>query len=203
MKRTPWLVLAGVLLGVLLLAAARFALVPAEHPPHYHANFAIFIGGERVDLSGDRYMEEIGACRVSNGLILPVERAHLHNNNADVAHVHDHGVTWGQLLSNLGWGLGQGYLATDNGRVLVNGEGETLKLVLNGRPEIAVDNQLIRSGDRLLISFGPETEAEVLRTQLPRVADDAEIFNQRQDPAGCSGSEPPSLSERIRAAFAG
>jgi hypothetical protein len=200
--RTLLIALAGLCAGVLLLAGLRFALAAPAQKPHYHANFAVFVEGERVDFSPDEYMEEIGACKVG-GVLHPTERAHLHNNDPDVVHVHDQGVTWGQLLANLGWGLGERYLASDDGRVRVSGQGGTLKLILNGRPEFAVDNQLIRSGDLLLVSFGPETEAEVLRTQFPRVADDAQVFNQRQDPAGCSGSEPPTLGERLRDAFVG
>ena len=49
---------AGTLIGILVLGTARFALAPPEHPVHYHANFAVFIAGERLDLSGDRYMED-------------------------------------------------------------------------------------------------------------------------------------------------
>ena len=194
--------LAGLLIGVLVLAAFRFVLVPPEEPVHYHANFALFANGERVDLSADEYMEEVGACKVS-GTILPTERVHLHGNNADVAHVHHEGVTWGHLLTNLGFGIGRDYLALDQGRILIPGQGKTLKFILNGRPEFSVHNELIRSGDRLLISYGPETEEEALRVQFPAVAANAAEFNQRPDPAGCSGAHEPTLWDRVRHAFAG
>ncbi len=120
-----------------------------------------------------------------------------------MAHIHHEGVTWGHLLANLSFGLGQDYLVTDQGRVLVPGQGNTLKLILNGRPELSVHNQLIRSGDRLLVSYGPESEEEALRIQFPAVAASAEEFNQRPDPAGCSGAHEPTLWDRIRDAFTG
>lgn len=78
-----------------------------------------------------------------------------------------------------------------------------MKFILNGRPQFSVGNQLVQSGDRLLISYGPESEAEVLRTQFPQVASDAETYNQRQDPAGCSGAAEITLWDRIRHAFVG
>jgi hypothetical protein len=194
--------LVGVLIGVIGLAVYRFAFAPVEEPTHYHANFALVVDGERVDLSGDKYMEEVGACTVSE-TVLPTERAHLHGNNPDVAHVHHEGVTWGHLLANLGFGVGEGYLLLDRGRMYSAGEGRTLKFILNGQPQFSVRNELIRSGARLLISYGPESEAEALRTQFPTVASSAEEYNQRPDPAGCSGAHEVTLWDRVRHAFAG
>ncbi|MEW5926071.1 MAG: hypothetical protein AB1941_01160 [Gemmatimonadota bacterium] len=200
--RTPLAILLGAVGGVLLLAALRFAFVPVEKPTHYHANFALFVGGERVDLSADEYMQDVAACAVGE-TVLPAARAHLHNNDPDVAHVHHEGVTWGHLLTNLGFGLGEEYLALDGGPVLTEGEGRTLKFILNGQPQYSVHNELIRSGDRLLISYGPESEADVLRTQFPLVAATAEAFNQRPDPAGCSGAHEVTLWDRVQNAFGG
>jgi hypothetical protein len=194
--------LAGVVVGVIALAAVRFVFVPVERPTHYHANFAVFVEGRRLDLSGDRFMEELGACKVS-GLVLPSSRAHLHNHNPDVVHVHHDGVTWGHLLANLGFGLGDRYLALSDGKILEEGNGKTLKFVLNGREQSSVANELIRSGDRLLISYGPESAAEVARSQFPAVASTAEEFNRKNDPAGCSGPGDPTLWDRVRHAFLG
>lgn len=199
--KTLLITILGIVVGILALAAYRFAFVPVEEPTHYHANFAIFANGERIDLSGDEYMEEVGACTVSEG-VLPTERVHLHNNNPGVVHVHHEGVTWGHLLTNLGFGLGDEYLVMDDGRILAEGEDRTLKFILNGGPELSVHNQLIRSGDRLLISYGSENE-EVLRSQFPAVASNAEEYNQRPDPAACAGSVEPTLWDRVRHAFMG
>lgn len=200
--KQSWAVLGGVAVGVLALAGFRLAFVSMPHPPHYHANFAIFIDGARVDLSSDRYMEEVSAC-VAGAEVQPRGRAHLHENDHDVAHVHHDGVTWGHLLTNLRFGLGDDYLAPDEGPVLTEGAGKSLKFVLNGQPQFAVDGELIRSGDRLLISYGAESEAEVLRTQYPAVASNAEEFNQRQDPATCAGSHEATFGDRLRHAFLG
>jgi hypothetical protein len=202
MKKILLAAILGLVVGVLALAAFRLVFIPMERPTHYHANFAIFVDGKRVDLSTDEYMEDVATCAVGE-TVLPISRAHLHSNNPDVAHVHHEGVTWGHLLMNLGFGLGEEYLALDEGPVLTEGEGRTLKFILNGRPQFAVHNELIRSGDRLLISYGPESEAEVLRTQFPRVASNAEEYNQRRDPAGCSGPAETTLWDRIRYAFVG
>lgn len=192
----------GFLLGVTALGAFRFATVTLDEPTHYHANFALFANGERIDLSADKYMEDVATCAVGETL-LPRARAHLHSNNPDVAHVHHEGVTWGHLLMNLGIGVGEDHLAPDEGLVLTEGPGRTLKFILNARPQFAIHNELIASGDRLLISYGPESEEEALRTQFPQVASDAEEYNERQDPAGCAGAHEYSLWDRLRHVFAG
>ena len=192
----------GLLMGVLGLAAFRLAVASPERPPHYHASFALFVDGERVDVSGDEFMEDVSSCAAGE-TVLPRARVHLHNNDPDVVHVHHQGVTWGHLFTNLGMGIGQEHLATRAGPVLTPGDGRTLKFILNGRPQFAVHNELIRSGDRLLVSYGPETEEEVLRSQFPRVATGAEEYDTRPDPSGCAGAHDVTLWERIRHAFAG
>lgn len=181
--RTLSAVLLGILVGILALVAFRFAFAAPEPPTHFHANWAVWVDGQRLDLTGDRFMEDVSACQIV-GKVLPTQRVHLHNHDMAVVHVHQPGVTWGHLLANLGMGIGQRYLALADGTLRVDSAGRTLKVVPNGRPESVIDNQLIRSGDRLLISYGPESAAEVLRTQFPRVAANAEEFNRKPDPAG-------------------
>lgn len=192
----------GILLGLGGLIVFRVAFAQPEEPTHYHANFAVYVDGERVDLSGDEYMEDVASCAMGES-VLPRSRAHLHNNDPDVAHVHHKGVTWGHLFTNLGIGVGQTYIANKAGDVLTQSGGRTLKFVLNGRPQFAIHNELILPGDRLLVSYGPESEAQVLREQFPRVADDAEEFDARDDPAGCAGAHRMTLWDRIRYAFTG
>lgn len=82
----------GVMVGVLLLAVARFAFNPPERPTYYHANFAAFVDGRRLDFSGSQYMEGLGMCKVGEA-VLPTERVHLHNQNPNVVHVHHEDAT--------------------------------------------------------------------------------------------------------------
>lgn len=192
----------GLALGILGLGAARFAATPWEDEIHYHANWAVFLDGERLDLSADWYMEDVSAC-VAGGEVLPTQRVHMHNNDHDVVHVHHEGVTWGHLLTNLGIVLGDDFLVLDDGRRFEEGAGRTLKFVVNGFPVGEIENRLIESGDRLVVSFGPESVEEVEERQLSRVGDDAEAYNERQDPAGCSGASEPGFGERLRRAFWG
>lgn len=203
MTRTLLAGAAGVVVGVLALAAFRFVAAAPEPVTHHHANLAIFVEGQRLDLSADHFMEDVSACVSDPSNVAPTSRVHLHNNDPDVVHVHHAGATWGHLLANLRMVLGDRLLATRDGTVHRAGEGRTLKFILNGRPEFSVYNEVIDSGDRLLISFGPESEQAVVDGQFPQVASNAEEFNRMPDPAGCGGAVAPTFGERVRDAFLG
>jgi hypothetical protein len=189
--RTAGMLLLGGLIGVLLLGATRLALLPPaeEHDTHYHANWAVFIRGERLDLSGERYMEDVFRCKANPNLVEPADRVHMHNGEQDVVHVHHEGVTWGHFLANLGFSLGDSHFFTDEHR-LENDARENLKFILNGEPVLSIRNRLIEDEDRLLISFGPEQISEVLGTQFSLVASNAGEYNLLPDPGGCGSAQP-------------
>lgn len=134
--------------------------------------------------------------------LAPQERVHLHNRDR----------TWctcttrasrGDICSPTWIRVGASYLAADEGRILADGAGKTLKFVLNGRPETSVHNVPIASGDRLLVSYGAGTAPEVIQKQFPTVASDVPRCDQRKDPAGCSGSLEPTFWDRLRHAVIG
>lgn len=150
---------------------------------HYHANFGIVINGERLDLSGDEYMEDIGAC-TAGAQQKPGDRVHLHENNMDTVHVHASGVTWGHLMTNLGFRFGTDFLVLNDGRILQDNDDVKLSFIVNGRlvrdPFIAQ----IRSEDRLLISYGASTQEELV-AQYAELSDNAGEFNGSYDPGSC------------------
>lgn len=160
----------------------------------------MFLNGKRIELSDDKYMEDVAGCKPEYLDILPEERTHMHNNNMDVVHVHDKGVTWGHFMANIGFGFGNNYLAVDDGRIYVNGQGRTIKFILNGEQVENPYNQLIKSEDRLLISFGYETPVQ-LNAQYEIVADNAHEHNEHPDPGSCSGDIELDFWSRLKKAL--
>lgn len=195
-------ILGGFVLGVLALALARFAFAGPPEPPHFHANWAVFVDGERLAFTGEEYMEDVAACAAGEH-VHPAGRVHMHNGEDRVVHVHHEGVTWGHLLENLGFDAGRDYLMLDGDRRWFAGEGRTVKYIVNGFALDRIDPAEIHSGDRVLISFGPETLDQVLAEQFPQVPADAERYNVTQDPAGCAGARETTMGERLRWAFWG
>jgi hypothetical protein len=194
------LILVGILTGIVLIGGVRFAMQAPPHLVHYHANWAVFVGGQRLDLTANRYMEDVFQCTVDPTQQRPEDRVHMHENNHDVVHVHATGVTWGHLLANLGFGIGDDYLHTDRDRFVASGE-QTLKFVLNGARIGSIRNLAIEDQDRLLISFGNERMEEAMEMQFPLVGSDAGRYNLMQDPASCAGPHEEGLGERVRRAF--
>jgi len=194
----------GIALGVFGLGAARFLGVPPLEAPHFHANWAIYIDGERLDLSDQRYMEEVSSCYTVDGEVTPQSRVHMHEGNHDVVHVHHLGATWGHLAGNLRIGLGEGYLILDDGTRIFDGENGRFTYILNGRALTSAQNELVGSEDRLLISYGSESLEELGERRFGQVATSAGEYNTREDPATCSGSrEPFGMWERLKSAFWG
>lgn len=196
-----WLGL-GVVLGVLAFGLLRFFAEPWPNPPHYHANWQIVVAGQPLDLSAAPYMEDVATCAATDR-VLPRERVHMHNGEDEVVHVHHAGVAWGHFLENLGFHAGADYLILGDDARYFDEAGRTVKYVINGFIVEDLGARLIRSGDRLLISYGPESPAEVLAEQFPRVPTGAEAYNTRDDPAGCAGAVEFGLWERLRRAFWG
>lgn len=190
----------GAVVGVLAWGLLRFAAGPCPEPPHYHANWAVVVNGEELDFSDDQYMQSVARC-AGGDVVDPAERVHMHNNEGEVVHVHHVGVAWGHFFDNLGMDVGGDYLIVDRARRFFAGEGATLKFVLNGFTVGEISTLSIQPGDRLLISYGPETPDQVLESQFPRVAANAGEYDERDDPAGCAGAVELGLWERLRAAF--
>ncbi len=194
--------LLGAVIAATGLIGLRLALQEHPHSVHYHANWAAVIDGERVDLTGARYMVDVFQCTIDPTRQAPEDRVHMHEGNHDVVHIHSSGVTWGHFLANLGFGVGDDYLEMGN-QLQQSDSSRSLKFVLNGRTVRSIANLAIEDEDRLLISFGTETPEDVIANQFPIVASDAGEYNTRPDPASCSGAHEESFGESLRRAVLG
>src|SRR5665647_713896 len=104
--RTKWfLFVGGLLLGALTILTVRFVTYQPVSV-HYHANFALYLNGQREAFKGQQYYQEVTTCSSTGGIAVPQQRAHMHDNANGLVHVEDHVVTWGQFFENLGWYVG-------------------------------------------------------------------------------------------------
>jgi len=198
------MLMTGVVLGFVATGLIRYATLPPLSEVHYHANWALFVDGERVDLSEDRFMEDVGACLASAADMRPQDRVHMHEGVQDVVHVHAGGATWGHLLANLGYAVGPEFLIEPDGRSHIESDAVKIHYIKNGQLLHDIANEPISSGDRLLISVGPQTVDEAREDLLPQVASNAEEYNSMADPATCRGGhEPEGTMDRLRRAFLG
>lgn len=191
----------GLVAGAILLAA-YLVLSYSAKITHHHANYGVYLNGELLDLSDDRYMEDVAGCKPAYVTeILPKERAHMHNNEDHVIHVHDKGVTWGHFFANIGFTLSADVFITDDGSVYTSDSSRVLKYILNGKPTRDVSNQLITSEDTLLISYGAESVEEIIKAQYETITKDAHKHNEHPDPGSCSGAYELGLWDKVKRVF--
>lgn len=205
-KKLGIALLVGFIAGVLWLVAIRYITSESDET-HYHANFAVYINGERLPFDNPTFYEEVQSCG-GDELFNPKIRVHLHDRISHVVHVHDAGSTWGHLFLNLGYTLGNDLLATDT-EVFTEEEGE-LTFILNGNKTSSISNQTIRSEDALVIWYETDnSESEEVQAEAgpsdPQQAyealqKDAAEYNTRQDPSACTGGKQITPAERLKQA---
>ena len=139
-----------------------------RQPVHWHADFALYIHGERYDFSQERFLSD-----EEDELS---ENVHIHEPFHDVVHVHREGTTWREFFGSLGFELTDECLTLPEGDQYCNSETERLSFILNGVRVDALAFQDITDIDRALISFGGESEEELLG-QFAEVTDEACILS--------------------------
>lgn len=188
------LLLVGFAAGVMALIGVRFATY-RDDSVHYHANFALYINGQRDELKNFTFYEEVNICS-SDELDNPKTRVHLHEQNASLVHVHAHAVTWGQLFDNLGYTLGNNLVKTDKGVYVDDQDGKQLTFMLNGEPVQTAANRVIKSEDVLLINYGQDDD-KTLKTRYDAIPRDAAKANTQKDPNACSGGTEATPKARL------
>jgi len=188
--------LLGILIGLLIFFSLRVIFAKDDHT-HYHANFGLFINGKRDTFSNFTFYEEVQSCSIDDANN-PKHRVHMHNQENDVVHVHEPGVTWSQFFTNLNYGLTDKLVETDDGLFVDDVEGKQLTFILNGKPVDTVANRVIASDDTLLISYGIPQDAD---SQYKQISHSADEHNHKPDPATCSTNGELKFSDRLKQAL--
>lgn len=195
-------VISGFIFGSLLLLAIRFATYAPEHT-HYHANFAVYINGQRETFKNPIYYQEAAICSKGQAITKPEARAHLHDNDNSAIHVHDHAVTWGQFFNNLGWNVGSDFIQTDTNTMYREDGTNKLHIYINEQDYTGITtltNTVIKDKDRLLLSYGTQDTASLV-TEARAVSHSAARYDASRDPANCTGHDQPTISERLHHLF--
>lgn len=193
-KKVGILLLTVFLLGAFTAFIARFALVKIDRI-HYHANFALYVNGVKDDFKAFTFYEEETAC-ASDHEVHPQTRVHMHDQENSVVHVHSQGATWEHFFANLGYTLGDEVLAT-NDSTFVDGQGGSLRFILNGKSVDTIANSIVGNEDTLMIDFGSDDSA-VLNSRYKKIENKAHAHNEEDDPASCSGSEAEPYGARVK-----
>ncbi len=169
-KRKNQLIAGGVL-SVVAVIVAFSALMFVENagnlpgsPPgagplgsaHEHASILTVIHGDTFDYSGESY-------QIQNNWI------HFENQDGTTVHMHATDVTLGYLFDSLSINLtDECYVFPDATRSFCTDEKYSLKFYVNGDMAPGIADYVINDGDRVLISYGDESE-DGISEQLDRL----------------------------------
>ena len=187
----------GPLVGLICLRLI-FVQPPVIENTHYHADFAIYIYDQQLDLDQDHYYVGSSQCQTDSQND-PLSRAHLHSPNPGLVHVHDQAVTWSHFFSNLGFELTDSKIRQpidDNNLKSLTYESNQdyrLRFILNGNFIHHPSAKVIGNKDRLLIDYGNASEAS-LKQRFNNVGTLAAEANLTDDPAGCFGGQAVSFN---------
>lgn len=196
--KSRWLLaVTCVLLGAVIILSIRFVTYKVDGV-HYHANFALYINGQKEEFKGLRYYTEVEMCTLDNAIV-PTQRAHMHDNINNVIHVEDDAVTWGQFFTNLGWIIGPTSIIAPDDTVYSEDNDNRLNLVLNGQDYTrlgGMQNTVIKDTDKLLVSYGKVTDKN-LKHQYNAIPTTAKKYDLAKDPASCGSNHSTTLRERF------
>ncbi len=144
---------------------------------HVHADFAFYVLGNKVDLTGEKYQ--------SSKESIKHPKIHLHDGFDNVIHRHAKEVTFIEFLSSIGFTLTDTCLTMDTGTQLCNDATNTLKLYVNGRPKTDVATYIIREEDQILLYYGDPKSPDIVEYQ-EEITEDSCLYSgncpERGDP---------------------
>jgi len=119
---------------------------------HEHASLLVRIFGDKFDFSVPSY-------QIKSSWI------HFEESDGTTIHRHASGVTLGYLFDSINIGIDDQCYIFPDGRKFCTNEDYSLKYYINHKPVNNINDYIFEDGDRILISFGPETP-EQLEQQL-------------------------------------
>jgi len=114
---------------------------------HIHADVKVYVNGKAIDFSQRKYQ-------------LTTSFIHFEEGIGDVVHIHATGLTVGYLFKSLGMDLSNNCLALE-GENYCNDDITKLKFYVNGKPNNEFSNYIIQDLDKVLVSYGSESQAEI------------------------------------------
>lgn len=149
----------GVIAAIVGYAGYTFATMPATAPggpegagalgsDHAHASILVRVFGDKFDFS-------LPAYQIKSSWI------HFEGQDGDTIHRHATGVTLGYLFDTLNLQVDSECFVFQDGREFCTNEDYTLKFYINGQRVDGIRDYVINEGDRILISYGAETQEEI------------------------------------------
>lgn len=166
-------------------------------PNHTHADFAIWIGEEKLDFTDDKYMSGVSYDEQSHDHADEYHHLHLHlhDNVGHVLHRHKPGLDLGTFLASLDLQMSDACLGIDDGRSVCNQNAKKWRMFVNGEEVAFSAEYVFEDLDQILLSYG--ADADLLKAQFKNMTDDACVYSRacpwRGDPPDENCVADPAL----------
>ena len=161
-KRKSTLLAVGILglIGLIVgYASFTFVTTPVGAPgsppgagilgdEHEHASVLVRIFGDKFDFAATTY-------QIKSSWI------HFEESDGNTVHRHSSGVTLNYLFESLGIGIDEDCYIFGDGRQFCTNEDYSLKYFINGDRVNSINDYVVQNDDRILISYGGETEIQI------------------------------------------
>jgi len=192
----------GVIVTILVVTGFLVMRLSEEDLTHIHANFGVFVGGQKLDFSGEKYMHVKPCFSNYHTQKHFGDRVHLHDGIGDVAHVHDSGVAWGDLMLYLG------VKTTTNGiefgeKLYPLGRQDKLSYYINGNKVNGYELTEINNNDSLIVVLGNEkldnltVSKEKFNQLSAQLSNRSEELNFSSLAEACGGGYKMSFWEKV------
>ncbi len=192
----------GVVVTILTVTGVLVVRLPDEDLVHIHANFGVFIRDQKLDFSGQKYMHSKPCFSDYHTQKHFGDRVHLHDGIGDVAHIHDYGVAWGDLMLYLG------VKTTINGLEFEDkfyslGKNDKLSYYINGNLVNNFELTEINNNDSLIIVMDNENSSSLMVgkekfSQLnARLSNRSEELNNSSLVEACGGKIEISFWDKV------
>ena len=115
---------------------------------HEHASVLVRIFGDKFDFAATTY-------QIKSSWI------HFEESDGNTVHRHSSGVTLNYLFESLGIGIDEDCYIFGDGRQFCTNEDYSLKYFINGDSVNSINDYVVQNDDRILISYGSETEDQI------------------------------------------
>lgn len=136
---------------------------------HVHSDWLLHIDGTTYDLTDDRYQ--------SSSMQVLHEHIHLHDNNDEVIHRHDHGVTLEAFMRSLGFTLTDVCITNDLNETFCSDGGNELMVFVNDERIGDFAEYVNQEEDRILIYYGDPENTLGIRDLLQAITDQSCIYS--------------------------
>lgn len=148
---------------------------------HVHSDFAFYVLGTAVDLTGEQYQ--------SSSQSIKHQKMHFHDSNDNVIHRHASGITFSEFMSSIGFTVTDTCLTMDTEVQYCTVTENILRLYVNGKPQTNIGVYIPKEEDKILLYYGDPTSSDLLKFQ-EAITDDSCLYSGNCPERG----EPPTES---------